>query len=141
MTPVREIIKGLPGDLPRQVSLYLEDHHLSLDDLSRADLTVALLRIGTEEALRSAERVCGREIKVCPPSIPPWPPVPVAGRPRGPVISRVSPNPCLPTTGAFQRYRSLRRGLSVDQLVARGITRRDLRLWARAGHIEWTRNG
>lgn len=119
---------------------------IGLDPLraSSADVVLALLRINTAESLEVASEIVGRPITVCPPAIPPWPPKPVNESARkaqrdadktSRVVTKVGRNPCLPTTGAFQRFHHVRVGMTEDQLLRRGLTRRDLRVWAKKGAI------
>lgn len=121
---IREYFKSLPGGLPIRPS--------------RADTVLGLLRINTKASLRAAEAIVGKPITHCPAYLPPWPPKPV-DKPRGSVIVKLARNPCLPTTGAFQRYRKLRVGMTLQQAHTRGVTLRDLRRWGRAGHVEVNR--
>jgi hypothetical protein len=123
------------SSLRKQLELYFS-HVGTSGPLSTIDFALALLRINTEESLRAAESITGLTIKVYPSGLPPWPPKEAAVQ-RSPVLVRIERNPCLPTTDAFQRYRKLRIGMTAEQLVARGVTKRDLRLWARAGRIRF----
>lgn len=101
----------------------------------RCDVILALLRLGHR---RDAERLMGREITVCPPAIPPWPPRPVA-RDRGPTVAKVqSPNPCAEWSDAHRRFALIRAGSTVESLLAKGITKRDLHVWQQRGWMEIT---
>jgi hypothetical protein len=51
-------------------------------------------------------------------------------------VVRVVPNPCRPTTDAWQRFRQVKVGMTEDQLRARGVSTRDLRVWTRARYLE-----
>lgn len=134
MGRAQDAIGGVPSPAREAVAEYLRV--LGLEEPSRADLVLALLRVNTPQSLAAAEGIVGRPVTRCPPSIPPWPPKPVAKAPRAPTVRKVARNPCLPTTPAFQRYREVRVGMTRDQLLARGITHRDLRKWAR--HVEFS---
>lgn len=102
---------------------------------------LALLRIDTRESRRLVEDVLGLKIRLCPPGIPPWPPKPVQRKLAAScVASYRTPNPCLPTTGAFRRYALIRRGMTEEQLRRRGVTRRDILRWTKLGYLEWTPN-
>jgi hypothetical protein len=127
----------LPSDLRDRVEAYFTEERIDPDLAQRVDVILALLTINTTEALRVASHLGGFSIKKCPPAVPLWPPAPVQGA-RLPRITRVEKNPCLPTTGAFQRFRQIRRGMTRTQLLGRGLTTRDLRLWERAGFIAWS---
>jgi hypothetical protein len=134
---ITEILNALTPDLRQQVGAYIEAHRLNPEHLLRVDIVLVLLRINSPEALGAAEKLTGRPITRCPPSLPPWPPAPVRPPQGRRAVSRVGRNPCLPTTPAFQRFRAVRPGLTKEQLRVRGVTARDLRLWVRAGHVEF----
>jgi hypothetical protein len=134
---INEVLEVLTPDLRQQVGAYIEAHRLEPEHLLRIDLVLALLRIYSPEALGAAEKLAGRPITKCPPCLPPWPPAPVRPPQGQRTVTKVARNPCLPTTPAFQRFRLVRLGLTREQLRARGVTTRDLRLWTRAGHVEF----
>jgi len=123
---------GLPGPLRDAVAEQLGGGQVFCE----ADLAVALLRVGTPEALDYAGDVLGIRITRCPSGIPPWPPKPVRRKATGPRVVSVVANPCLPTTQAWQRFRLVRVGMTEDQLRARGISSRDIRVWTRAKYLE-----
>jgi hypothetical protein len=136
MNKIEATLAALTPSLRQQVGAYIEAHRLEPEHLLQVDIVLALLRINSREALDAAEKLTGRPITKCPPSLPPWPPAPVRSSVQ-PIVAKVARNPCLPTTDAFQRFRLVREGLNRDQLRARGVTTRDLRLWTRAGHVEF----
>jgi hypothetical protein len=118
---VRTLSKHYGPPLPRR-SMYA---HLADLGAMQSDIVLILLRAGHR---RAAEGVAGFAITTCPPAL--------AGRaekspPADPderlVVASVAPNPRLPTTGAFQRYREFRVGRSVRTLLSRGVTRKDIR--------------
>lgn len=144
MTPTHwrdALLIQFPARVQLALASYFVTHGIPLGAVSRADIALALLRIGTEEARGCVELATGKPIQVLPYNPPPWPPrpvaVPPADREGDPRLIRVARNPCLPTTGAFQRYKRLRVGLTEDQLRTRGVTRRDVLRWTRSGHIEF----
>lgn len=103
-----------------------------------ADVCLALLRCGL---IAQAEAVAGVRLRRLPPDprLRPSlarPTVAERGSNPDPVVTRVGPNPRLPTTDAYQRYRRIAVGMTVSQLLRRGVTRRDLRELSRAGHVE-----
>jgi len=51
------------------------------------------------------------------------------------MIASVARNPRLPTTGAFQRFRVFRPGLTIAQCLARGVKKRDVRSAIKQGYI------
>lgn len=104
--------------------------------LSQADLVLALLRVNTRDALDCAERLVGRPILICPPALRGSPRLRNSSEktPDDRMVTMVRHNPCLPTTDAFQRFRQIRCGLTVRQLMTRGLSRRDLRKFTRK---EW----
>lgn len=105
--------------------------------LCQADLAVALLRVGTPEALNHVQDVLGLRITVCPPALPPRVPKPVRREATGPILSLVTDNPCSPRTDAHRRYALVRVGMTREKLLARGVTVRDLKVWANRGWIAW----
>lgn len=106
----------------------------------RADTVLALLRIGTREALSEAELIVGKPITRCPPAVPPWPPKPARSEEHR-VVVRVERNPCLPTTDAFQRFKKIRVGMTEPQVLRRGVTKRDIRRWSKSRAIELSESG
>lgn len=122
----------LPGD----ASLYSGLHAAGL---GQADVVMELLRLGTPAAHEGIALLVGRPVTVLPPAVPPRIPLPVRPRAKEPddrVVLSVGRNPRLPTTPSFQRYRLIQAGLSVAQLLKRGVTRRDLRELTSGGHIQ-----
>ena len=101
----------------------------TLAGLCQADIVLALLR-GPErfhpciESLvgRPVQRLPGVQIRPLPTTVTPE--VPAADRRR---VLSVAPNPRLPTTPSFQRFREFRVGRTVAQLLRRGVTRKDIR--------------
>jgi hypothetical protein len=104
--------------------------------LGNADKVLMLLRAGD---LSAAEELVGKPITRCPAWVPQWPPLPVASRRSEPRVVRVGRNPCLPTTDAFQRYKVVRVGMTKKQLLARGLSHRDIRIWVNGGHVEFSK--
>lgn len=95
--------------------------------ISQADLILALLRINTTASLRAAESIIGKPITHCPPCLVLQnPTVAQRGLPEARVVS-VAPNPRHPKSGAYHRYENFRRGLTISQLIIRGVTKRDIR--------------
>lgn len=125
------------SELRSTVDEYFESQPQITGRTNVADDVLALLRIGTREARNMAEELMGRPITKCPSAVPPWPPRPVARPPQKQKLTRVDRNPCLPTTPAFQRYKLLTVGMTKDQALGRGISRRDLRVWEKNGHLEF----
>lgn len=105
--------------------------------LCQADLAVALLRVGTPEALDHVQDVLGLRITRCPTAVPPRVPKPVRREATGPTLSLVTDNPCSPRTDAHRRYALVRVGMTREKLLARGVTVRDLKVWANRGWIAW----
>lgn len=99
--------------------------------LGQADLVLALLRGDTPSLHAAAEELVGKAIQQLPPQPSRPLPAPVAKPEEPPAdrrrVTRVGPNPRLPTTPSFQRFRLIKVGLTVGQLVRRGVTRRDIR--------------
>lgn len=110
---------------------------LSERGLGQADLILALLRVDTRGSRLLVERVLGRPILQCPCVWLRWP---INGRPRVHRAPRfrvvVQDNPRRPNTDAHARFsRSVRDGLTAEQMRLRGATRRDLRRARREGWI------
>jgi hypothetical protein len=106
----------------------------------QADVVLALLRIGDKEALSEAARLVGRPITVCPPAVPPWPPLPVSVRRREPVVASLGKNTFPPSLGMHGRFKHMRKGMTREQMKARGATTRDISYWTKNGHITWSTN-
>jgi hypothetical protein len=156
----RERIDGLPascrGVVISALGLVEYPEHLYevLDGAgqSQADVVLSLLREGSPVSLRAAESLMGFQIHKCPaglrdacPERSLWAQAQWAlgllGPETGPVsdgrlVTRLTPNPRLPTTPSWQRFRLLRVGMSVGQFLVRGGTRRDVREWSREGSLE-----
>lgn len=128
---------------PEVRAIYLTmpmDQLLADRSLGHADVVLALLR-GPRRLHREAERLVGQPIKRLPPvTMRPWPKAPPPSE-LSPadrrVVTRVGPNPRLPTTDSFQRYKVFRVGRTVEQLLKRGITRKDIREMERGGHVHF----
>lgn len=102
---------------------------------SQADVVLELLRCGDIDLV---EEIMGRPITRCPPAVPPWPPKPVARR-SAPErrVDFVGVNSNLPNSKLFRDFSILRRGMTESQILARGISRRDLRHWIKKGMLTW----
>lgn len=140
-----EMTSGWPASLQLIVDGYLSMHGLEPQLLGRTDLALVLLRVADgaaddfvrREALGRFAELTGRAITKCPSAMPPWPPKPVAGRPRGMVFTRVvQPYPGHKNTDMARRYSSLKVGMTQEQAMAHGITARDIRVWKDKGHVE-----
>ena len=106
----------------------------------QADLVLCLLRINTPKALHHAEDLIGHRIKLLPPAYK-WRPLPInipdqMGDHRK--VLRVVAEPRLKTgrRSWLRHYHLFRVGLSVAQLLRRGITANDLRLVTKRGWVE-----
>lgn len=130
-----EALDSLSEDLQDKVLGYFEDHGIPVARAVRADVVLALLTINDEPSLEAAQQLVGRPITICPSRPIPWPPKPVA-RSLEPVVRKVVPNPCQPSTDAYKRFKSVRLGLTKEQLMARGVTQRDVTRWTRLGYME-----
>lgn len=126
------------GELPKPVRLRLQAYfrEQGVTDFQTVDVLLGLLRLN-EVAL--AERVWGRPVTRCPPGIPRWPPKPArreAAQPK--VASKASPNPCLNGTAMRSRFEAVRVGMTLPQLMALGLSRRDIRYLTNLGRLKWT---
>lgn len=123
-------------ELDDQVQEYLRANGIS-GAVLQCDVALALLRIGTSEALELAQSKLGVRITRCPPAVPPWPPKPIPQAPREPrVTKRVEGNPCVPSSDMHRRFARVRVGMTVQQVIDKGATRRDLRVWRERGYLE-----
>lgn len=112
--------------------------------LSQADLVLCLLRLNAPAALRLAERLVGRPITRCPSSLLlgwRWLRAERRNRRAGDdrlvtIVYVPDPELVLPGGGLARRLSEVRAGMSVAQLVARGLRRRDIRLAVRRGVFE-----
>ena len=118
---------------------YMDAHRLDTHDPLRVDVVVMLLRIGTEEALGHVTALTGKPITRCPSAMPPWPPKPVAASAgHSPKVQWViDENPCSEGTAMRGRFEQLRVGRTREQLLARGITARDLCYWQKKNFIRF----
>jgi hypothetical protein len=124
--------------MPSSLAEYFAAH--GVESPSRADTVLALLRIGTPDALREAELIVGKPIHRCPPAIPPWPPKPIQRKLAEPrVVRKADPNPCLPATDAHRRFGKIKVGMTLHDLLERGLSRRDIRVWIKRGVLEVSR--
>jgi hypothetical protein len=92
---------------------------------------LALLRMNYREA---AEEALGVKIKVCPAAVPPRVPAPVRRERESRVLWFVSGEACGRTMQ--ERFAKLRVGMTLSQLLTRGITKRDIRVWRQRGILE-----
>lgn len=115
----------------------VEDYfrQLNIDSarLTRADVAVALLRLGH---LEQAQELTGISITQCPSYMPPWPPKPVQRVSTGPVLTYKASDKAY-RAGMGERWNLVQVGMTREQLIARGITTRDLKYWAKEGSIKW----
>ena len=112
---------------------YMREHQV--DRPLKADVALALLRMNTPDSLAEAERLLGIKIKRCPPAVPPWPPKP-APTSKVKKVLRVGPSPYAAGSAPEARFKSVRVGMTVDQLHARGVSDRDVAQWRRQGLLE-----
>jgi hypothetical protein len=105
----------------------------------QADVVLALLRQEDPHFTRCAEALVGKPITHFPPCLRlPREQMEFAD-PVGPermLITRIKPNPRLPTTMAWHRYRVFREGMTVQQALVRGAKKRDIRLASRKGWVQ-----
>jgi len=108
----------------------------------QADLVLCLLQLNTAKTVQHAEILIGRCITHCPPAFK-WRPLPVNVLDRKIVdarqVVRVLQNPRHKSgrPGWLRHYHLFKVGLSVTQLLRRGVTTNDLRLVTRRGWVEF----
>jgi len=112
---------------------------LNQHGFDQAALVLCLLRINTQAALHHVEALVGKPIEYCKP-VYHWQAVPVnraelPGDHRR--VLRVAEQPELKSgrRSWLRRYHLLKVGLSVEQLLRRGVTRNDIRLLIKRGWI------
>jgi hypothetical protein len=126
--------------LQMAVSAYAAENRLDIEAFLPVDLVLVLLRIRHAEAHGAIAELTGRPITRCPSGMPPWPPKPPASpatRPVEPKVSMVVPNPCPPSTDMHRRFDLVKKGLTREQLIARGCQVRDIRYWQNKGHLRF----
>jgi hypothetical protein len=124
--------------LPRRGSLFFR-----LAD-ARVDHAKATMMLLLHNDRAGAELLLGHQIVICPPCLSRR--FAQSYRARTPdedkIITKLGPNPhphgqrsAERLETAFDRYAKLRVGMTIDQAIRRGVTRRDLREWAATGAI------
>lgn len=127
----------LTRDLRASVRRYLESvWQGGSAPVQRCDVILALLRVGTADARSAAEQIVGRPITTCPPAVPPRRPLPVARQSEVPRVRRVDRDPPVMASSARERFGLIKVGMTVDQMLSRGVTRRDIRYWTKKGYLE-----
>jgi hypothetical protein len=79
-----ELTENWSTELKTKVSEYFAKERIEVRDVLRVDLVLALLRIGTPDAMERVPELTGKAITRCPSGVPPWPPKPVASFPHAP---------------------------------------------------------
>jgi hypothetical protein len=135
---INELTKDWPAAIQLEVSAYIERHHLDPQVMLRVDLVLILCRLDGVDARKALAELTGRAITRCPSGMP-APYAAPAQKKRGSMVVKVhAPNPC---TGVAMRgrYEIVKVGMTRDQLLRRGVTKRDLRYWTDLGYIEITK--
>jgi len=118
---------------------------LNAHGCDQADLVLCLLRINSATALRHVETLIGKPIEYCKP-VYRWQAVPV-NRAELPGDQRrvlhVVQQPKLKSgrRSWLRHYHLLREGMTIEQLLRRGVTRGDIRLAIKRGWIEVEESG
>lgn len=99
---------------------------LHVKGLGQADVVLELLRLSL---LPEVEALIGHPIiRIAPRPPRPYPPLPrPEPTPYDRVIHFAVPNPRLPTTDSFHRFKELRPGVTLSKALRRGVTHRDIR--------------
>ena len=120
--------------LPRKGSLFFRLRDAGVD---HAKAVLALLY---SEDVTGAEVLLGHSITVCPPCLRRMyeRTIYIKSIDEARVITVIARNPRLPTTPSFFRYASLKSGMTVAAALSRGVSRRDIREWAKEGSIQIT---
>ena len=136
---VQDFSRDWSAELQLAASAYMADHRLEPAQMLRVDVVLMLLRIGTGAARLEAQALAGLPITHCPAAIPPWPPRPVAKRVKEPVVVSFTGPGLHAGTAMAERYRQVKRGMTKEQLLARGCTQRDIRYWCAKGRVTFGR--
>lgn len=128
--------------LKSQLVRYFEFHRIDPGSATSADTVLAYLRINTPLSLRYAEKIMGKKITVCPAAVPPWPPKPVAKKPRDAVVASVKYRPAkngkeLPRK-TVEKFSLVKKGMTKNNLMAKGLSKRDVTRWTKSGCITWS---
>jgi hypothetical protein len=122
---------------------YITQHGLDPDRLLRVDVVLILLRLGDnrrelrQECSQRVAELTGKAILQCPAAMPPWPPKPCAvSRPVPRAVVLVLENPCSRNTDMYRRFGLVRQGMTQEQMVAHGVTPRDIRVWRNKGWLK-----
>jgi len=105
--------------------------------LCSADVVLELVHADHRDA---AEHVMGHTITVYVPYVPRWPPTKPKVRineDQKKVVFVKPTNPKMPGTRAHTAFSLVKVGMTKVQLLSRGVTRRDIRSWTRAGYVEF----
>ena len=133
---ILRITEDWPLPLKVKVDAYFAAQRIDLRNVLRVDLVLALLRIGDKDCLERVQELTGKPITRCPSAVPPWPPKPPAKRPsRALRVTKIGDAPAA-STGMHDRFRQVRLGMTQEQMIARGVTVRDIRYWKKTGRIE-----
>jgi hypothetical protein len=113
---------------------------LDSEGFDQADLVLCLLRLNTRTALRHAERLVGHKIMHCPTAYK-WRPIPGATRDYpgdDRRVMRVQSRPKLESgrRAWLRRYPLFQVGLTVAQLLRRGVRPGDLKMVTQRGWVE-----
>src|SRR5262249_43370662 len=113
---------------------------LDIHGYDQAALVLCLLRINTHVTLRHAEALVGKPIEYCKP-VYKWQAVPVnraelPGDHRRVLYVEKHPELKSGRRSWLRRYHLLKPGLSIEQLLRRGVKRSDIRLAIKRGWIK-----
>lgn len=136
-TPIHELMVGWPASLQLALSRYMEGNRIDPRTCLRVDLVLALLRIDTPEALDRVRELTGKLIVKCPSAVPPWPPLPPAARPQVPTVTMVGKNDFPSSRPMAARFGQVKKGMTREQLLARGITARDINYWQKNDYLKF----
>lgn len=130
--------KKLKDDLAE----YFRRYRIPLRLVLNTDLAVALIRVGTPEAIRAAEKLLQRRVTATVRDVlrrdlaPPKDLTPKVSVVRQRTYNR-SGQWTMPTRTEI-RFKKIQVGMTREQILKKGVPTRDISRWTRSGNIVWS---
>lgn len=127
--------------LKEQIRDYLGRYHIPLRLVLNTDLSVALIRIGTPEATEMVEELLKKRITATVRDVLKRERAPVADL--TPRVSIVRPRTynrlgwSVPIASEI-RFQKIQVGMTKEQILKRGVPKRDISRWTKSGNIVWS---